>query len=388
MEYSVAARTEKEEVVEFINKVFSRSDNRDTDFTRLIKKVYGKEAEFNHRHHLVKEDGRIAAVIGVYQREYHIMDTVLKTGFIGSVSVDADMRGRGYMKLLMKKAEEDMRSQGISLAMLAGSRNRYGYFGYEVGGLRNEFVFAKSNITHTIGWMSEGQLELEPVCAKDKIDDEIYRLYESYGVHGCSRDEFLDRAMTWQSSLYAVKQEDKYLGYVILSEDGGRVNEIELSDWSYLLEVVREVMLIGDKERISVYSLAWENEKNIVLQKQCETHIVLPACSYKILDYVQTLKALFELQLSYRHYIAEDVFTIGVKGQGCYRIEILGKKVTVTEEPFEDESFENADIVVTDIEFVSAFMSSASYMYESRAKKAYPAGWFPLGFAPPIADEF
>lgn len=388
MEYCVAAKADKQELVEFLNKVFSRSENRNVDFKMLVSKVYGDGVELSQRHHLIKEDGRIAAAIGVYQRAYHIGNTVLNTGFIGSVSVDPDMRGKGYMKLLMQKVEEDMRRQGIGLAMLSGNRNRYGYFGYEVGGLRYEFCFIKESITHTIGWTTEKHLELIPIKNKDMVSEEIYRLYENTRVKSCSKEEFFDRAMTWNGKLYAVKFEDKYLGYVILSENGESISEIELSDWNHLLEIIREVMLLGDKERISVYSLAWENEKNEAMQPKCESYSIRPACSYKVLDYVQTLKALFELQMVYKPHLAEDVLVIGVKDQGCYRIEIRDTTVTVTTVGTDEKAYESADIVVDGREFINAFMSSHLNLYESKAKKSYPAGWFPLGFAAAIVDGF
>ncbi len=388
MEYCVATKADKEELVGFINKVFTKSEDGKVDFKKLVCKVYGDEAEFSERHHLVKEEGRIVAVIGVYQREYCIGNTVLNTGFIGSVSVDPDMRGKGYMKLLMQKAEDDMRSQGIGLAMLSGSRNRYGYFGYEVGGLRYEFCFSKGNITHTIGWTGTKSVELKPVLSRSMVSDEIYDVYKNNLVYSCAKEELFDRALTWNAKLFAVKADDKCVGYIILSENGESINEIELTDWNYIFDVVREVMLIGNKEHITIYSQAWEKEKNSVLQSGCETYSIHPACSYKVLDYMQTLKALFELQLLYRPYLSEDIFTIGVKEQGCYRIEVMNGLVTVSDAGTEANAYEKADIIVDDREFVNAFMSPAYYMYEGKAKKTYPKGWFPLGFAPAIADEF
>lgn len=388
MEYCVATKTDKEELIEFLNKVFTKSEDRKVDFKKLVYKVYGDEVEFTQRHHLVKEEGRIVAAIGVYQREYCIGNSVLNTGFIGSVSVDPDMRGKGYMKLLMQKAEEDMRSKGIGLAMLSGSRNRYGYFGYEVGGLRYEFCFSRGNITHTIGWTVEKPLELIPVLDKDMVGEEIYRLYENTKVHSCNREEFFDRALTWNGRLYTVKKDDKYLGYVILSENGESISEIELNDWNCLLEVVREVMLFGNKERISVCSLVWENEKNEAMQSRCESYSIHPACSYKVLDYMQTLKALFELQLLYKSYLVQDVFTIAIKEQGCYRIEIKDNVVSIKDGGTDEKDYAGADIVVEGRDFVNAFMSPMCGMYESRSKKAYPGGWFPLGFAPAVADGF
>ena len=397
MEYCIATDNDKEEIIEFINKVFE-FPAKNLDFRTLIPKVYGDDKGVNEIHHLVKEDGKIAAVIAVYEREYRIGDRRLKTGYIGSVSVDADKRGKGYMKLLMKKAEEAMREKGISLAMLSGDRNRYGYFGYEVGGLRLKFEFEKRNITHTIGWGLD-EVQLVQINDTDGINDDIYSLYEKGRVCACMRDEFYERSLTWDSILYAVKNGEKTMGYVVTSKDHYLVREIELNDWSFLLSVIRSLMIMGGKEQLVVYTLTWEYEKNMAMQQACEQYAILPACSYKVLDYKKTIEALLALQMECGK-VSDDIFTIEIDGRCCYRIEVNDGNVQVNEIAYAKANketadnfrtvniFETPDITVSGRAFISAFMSPAYYLYEKKAKRAYPTGWLPFVFAPAIVDEF
>ncbi len=394
--YCTGTKHDKHDIIRFINGVFHEN------FYDIMKKTYAKGQHYEQFHHLVKEeDGHIVAALGIYEQEYHSKNDEiepLKTGFIGSVSVDEKERGKGYMKLLMDKAEEQMREHDIAFAMLGGLRNRYGHWGYEYGGIYYQCHFREENIRHTIGWKEDSGIIIQPVKIESENQlDRIYHLYRENNNLWCrSREDFYLCSITWNHKLYEIIVDGEFAGYFVCNRDGGFIPEIELVTWEKesVLRIIRALMRFRP-ERLEEYSNtihgltiqvhAWEPEKTIILQQICEHCIVYTRCNMKILDYPKTLKFMLQHKQSYTKTLLTDGrFTISVKEKGTFVIEVREGIVSV----WEDNCVKEIDLIVTEKECISALFTATSNLYEHRSAKGFPKGWFPLEFTPGNLDEF
>lgn len=88
-----------EEIVDFANYVFSHSGGK-TDFPSLLPKLYKREYNTMENHYIVKENGKIKAIVGVFPMDLMVLDKKLKVGGIGTVSVHPIFKGgRIYEKI-------------------------------------------------------------------------------------------------------------------------------------------------------------------------------------------------------------------------------------------------------------------------------------------------
>ena len=86
IEFLKGIESDYEEIVDFANYVFSHSGGK-TDFPSLLPKLYKREYNTMENHYIVKENGKIKAIVGVFSMDLMVLDKKLKVGGIGTVSV-------------------------------------------------------------------------------------------------------------------------------------------------------------------------------------------------------------------------------------------------------------------------------------------------------------
>lgn len=409
MEYCQGKHGEYAEIIPFINEVFGE------DFPVILPKTYGPGKHFEEYHQLVKEDGVLTAVIGNYEQDFYIGNTVLKTGCVGSVSVSKQARGKGYMQLLMKKTEEAMRAHQVDIAFLGGLRNRYGFFGFEKSGFTYEFYFNEANIRQTVGWDEDTGVEIRLVTADDPALDELYALYRKNVMWCRSREEFYEKSHTWNHEVFQIRLDGVFAGY--FAAKGGCIVELELSDWSNLLRVVKACMIKNNEKSLSVQVLGWQIEQLTALFMTCESYHLRTCCAFKILNYVNTITALLELKKTYTK-LEDGTLLLGIKPsnqlernfEAMPKSEIeekhtevlkpdeagLNKKenillIQITVEHGNITVMEVQEgtptLVLTDREAAAVLMSPAGTFY-ARNHQLKLKNWFPVEFSISNLDEF
>lgn len=143
VEYRIGRESEKDDIVDLINYVFS-FDHCPHDFKKRNPACYDSDYPFWKDHYVAVENGRLLATLSVTTRDWNGM----KCGHIGQVCVHPYHRGRGLMKVLMKMAMEEMEQQGYAFAELNGLRQRYEYFGFSRGGARYRIPVTSVNLRH------------------------------------------------------------------------------------------------------------------------------------------------------------------------------------------------------------------------------------------------
>ncbi len=112
-----------QDCIDFINMVFSMSGGP-TDFPQLLPTYYTPTDASMQCHHVIRENGRIRALVGVYPGTLLVGGIPLRVARIGAVSTHPDRREQGYMQQLMNHCMQLVR-RDYAVSHLGGLRHRY-----------------------------------------------------------------------------------------------------------------------------------------------------------------------------------------------------------------------------------------------------------------------
>lgn len=144
--YRKGTKNDGDAIIELINYVFS-FDHCPHDFKKRNPAMYDSDYPFWNDHYVAEEDGKLLATLSVTKKDWN----GFICGHIGQVAVHPYHRGRGFMKVLMKMANEDMKKEGFLFGELNGLRQRYEYFGYTQGGVIYNVKVTPTNLRHKPG---------------------------------------------------------------------------------------------------------------------------------------------------------------------------------------------------------------------------------------------
>ena len=167
-----------EEIREFVNMVFG-FDGEERDFRTMFPHLYTERARIGAHNLVIAENGSLRAAVGVFPRVLAVGEERLRMVGIGNVAVHPDDRGKGYMRKLLGEALKTMIREGADLSDLGGQRQRYQYFGYDVGGCPPAFRFTPRTTDHLFRGTEPRPLEFFPLTEGEREDlwDQAYALY-------------------------------------------------------------------------------------------------------------------------------------------------------------------------------------------------------------------
>ena len=100
-----------DELLEMLNSTFAHKYGHPVDFESMWPKMWVRDDEHMSRHIAVIEDGRIAAVTGVYPFETYIGDRIFTFATTGNVATLPEYEGRGYFKATFGEAVRSLPPQ-------------------------------------------------------------------------------------------------------------------------------------------------------------------------------------------------------------------------------------------------------------------------------------
>lgn len=221
-EYRLARPEEENDILDFINFVFSQA-HRPHDFRALLPKVYAHPG-FSQYHVVAVENGRIRGTVALLPLTLRVSggDT-LSVGYIGSVSAHPYDKGAGHMKKLMNLTLENAEKAGYDLLTLGGQRQRYAYFGFERAEMHRTFRLRTPNVRHALRDVDASAVIIREIQAGD--EDLIAAAYALSSAQDmtCLRDRarYLDIMHSWCNRLYAVLDAatGAFEGYLNVSDD-------------------------------------------------------------------------------------------------------------------------------------------------------------------------
>lgn len=218
-----------DEAMAFLNDVFA--EHAPHDFAKMLPSVYQPTDGHMRCNYAIRDAGRLAAIVGVFPIDWRVGGVPLKMAGIGGVSVHKDFRGKGYMKLLMNHAVDEIGREGYDLSYLGGRRQRYAYFGYEVGGCKYKLNFNLDNVRHGLHGAESG-VTFKPFDDDPDSLSTIKKLHEAQPNY-CERpvETFANYVRSWHFNLQLARDEQgRVVGYVAANEDGSQINELVAQD--------------------------------------------------------------------------------------------------------------------------------------------------------------
>lgn len=310
-----------DEIIDFGNLVFKE------DFRALLPKLYQDHPEMAAHHHLLREDGRIKAMVGSFPITLQAAGKTLKVRGIGTVSVHPYTRGRGYMKTLMGNAVKEAEDEGAAMMILGGQRQRYEYFGFTCCGTGLSFSLSPSARRH-LRRFRDDSLTLISLADNKEYLRSCCQLLEKQPFYGVRPGvDFCDIAQSWSSTAYVILRDGEFLGYCSLQE-GHLVQELFLEDYRYITGVV---LKIGElcKDRMTVAALPFQQEMIHALNLICDGQSISPNPMVNVLDYPAVIEAYLTLK-GQQTPLADGRLVICAEGKGCFAIEVKGGSVKVT----------------------------------------------------------
>ncbi|MDR1046755.1 MAG: GNAT family N-acetyltransferase [Treponema sp.] len=365
VEYSRADINDYEEVIDAANYVFSH-DHRPTDFPALLPKLYKREYFMDAAHYLCREDGKIKAAVGAYPLEMKLCGTSLRGRGIGMVFVHPYSRSKGYMRELMNRALEDMRKDGMVFSCLDGRRQRYEYFGFSPAGTVFSFECNSFNTHHTLGKNFVPSLTPRRLCPKDSsLIEEIRFMHEAKPEKGAGfvrrTDRFFDVLVSWENSVYAVLEGEKFSGYLIYNEKENLISEVNLKDSGRMAETIDLCLKsCPPGKAVKVISHPHETEKLKALSRFAESVSMERAYSFNIFNYRSFLDAFVKLQCSLR-LVEDGAFVFEIENGERLCVRVSGGKAAVHEaSPSETAGFKFGTLAATEFFFspVTPYTSS------------------------------
>lgn len=393
--YCRGTKEDLDELLDLANMVFSMSSGS-VDFERLLPKAYSTEQNMLAAHHLIKENGRIKALIDVLPIELKMGEESIKAGYVGTVSVHPKARGKKYMITLMEEMEAQQRADGTDILILDGNRHRYQHYGFERAGLKYCFNITSDSIRHCCN--TEGHKEKEYSFELIHQEDEerintAFALYQKRKVTARKREDFYLCLRSWEADTYVVLSAGKCIGYLNVSADEGNVFEAELEEISELPFVIRAFMTEFGIDELGMNIGMDEVAKLEILDRMSDYYTVNTSHLIKILNYEKVLHFLFAWKLTAledTHGMQEGSLVIGVCSerkdrQDNYALKYKQGKVLVEKTDLE------ADVVLEEKELVKTLTTSYYFHVVQKPDSPFqnaPKGWFPLPFFLPEGDAF
>lgn len=393
--YMRGKKEDIQELMDFANMVFSMSSGS-IDFEQLLPKAYAEERNMLATHHLIKEEGRIKALIDVLPMELRQGKEKLKVGYIGTVSVHPKARGKKYMIMLMEQAEKQAREDGLDMLILDGNRHRYQHYGFEKAGMKYCFNITGDSIRHCCCSLGQEEKDYQFVLLEEtdkKWIDKAYTLYKNRYVIARTREDFFLCLNSWEADTYVVLDGEECMGYLNVAANERNIFEFEFVDMTEMPFIMKAFMEEIGSDELGIHAAMDEPQKIDILDKMADYYTVNTSHQIKILDYENVLRFLLNWKLAiYKNdnMLQEADYIIGVyseetKIQENYCLRYKSKEVEVLQTDLE------ADIILEEKELVKIL--TTSYYFHTVQKpnsllKKAPQGWFPLPFFLPEADAF
>jgi predicted N-acetyltransferase YhbS len=193
------------EAMAFTDRVFRPGQRGRRIVQSQYPHAYRQTSSFARRLLLLRDveaDGQLVGCMGIHPMELRLGAATVSAAGIGIVGADPRRRGEGIMSLLLVAALRRMQTAGHAISILGGDRQRYGWFGWENGGVRRRYLLTRRMLGAPS--RTERQLRLTRFDPdKASIRRKIHRLSseKSYGVAHSAADvaPLLDRVgrETW-----------------------------------------------------------------------------------------------------------------------------------------------------------------------------------------------
>jgi len=362
-----------QDFVDFINYVFGFNGD-ESDFIKILPKLYKPENLPCENNHVVMENGKFKAAVGVFPSSMNVCGTEILCHGIGNVAVHPYTRSKGYMRTLMQNAMDDMIKNGADMSTLGGRRQRYGYFSFEPSGRMYNFEIDGENMRHAFtGTEISKKIEAKKISVDDTKElADIKALSEKSPFHPMRGDgsRMYDVMVSWRAAVWVFYSGSAFLGYAIAN--GNSISEILLADTDDFYDIFRTFMKESGKWSINVNLPSFQIEFIQAMHKISESYNISESEMFTVLNYKKVCEAFMKLRATYSPLIDGDL-TLHINGYAKVekiKLNVKDNQVAVTEIPDATEF----DLTLSHREAMFLLFSSVPQPQEAQV----PPAWFPL----------
>ena len=345
------------------------------DFRTLLPKVYG-EKPVMEAVNFVADNGEFKGFVSVLPERLTVGNTVLKTGYVGSVCVHPDSRGQGIMIKLMDLANNDMRDNGTDIAFLNGNRQRYEYYGFVPAGVTYTFNIHGDNWAHALKNISADGVTFEEIHPGTDLEKKAKALYHSKHVH-FERTEFAELCRSYYRTPYAVLDNGEFIGYIVTNGDKNCWTEICVASTEHLDMAIKAWMPTHQVWGLQIFLPEWERE----LRRRLACYAAGMGRGYSVQAQIFRFRRVAEAYLRVKAQtcgLSDGRMAFDIDGER-FEITVKDNEVAVCDggdDPLKLSAFEANRLMLTPME------------YEGMPET--PQGWFPLGVyvAPDSPDAY
>lgn len=345
------------------------------DFRTLLPKVYG-ESPVMQASHYVADNGELKGLVAVLEERQTVGETVLKTGYVGSVCVHPDSRGQSLMKKLMNLANNGMAANGTDIAFLNGRRQRYQYYGFVPAGVTYSFCVSEDNIIHALGNIVVENIRFAEITSRSELEEKAREMYYLKPVH-FERQEFASLCCSYYQKPYAALEDGEFIGYVVTNSDKNCWVEVCVGDEKNFDLVVKAWMEQNKIRDLGIYLPEWE----CGLCRHLACYASGMSRGYSVQARIFRFKRVVEAYLKIKAHgvgISDGRMAFDIDDEQ-FEIIVNDSNVTVCEggeNPLRLTAYEANKLMLLPLEFEDAPKT--------------PQGWFPLEIciAPNAPDAF
>lgn len=393
-----------QEILDFANMVFGM-EYGNINFEKLMSKAYNRKRANMIKHHVIRKEGKIKALIDSYPINIRMNDSnydelCLKGEYIGTVCVHPKSRGKGYMIKLMQEAEKNAIEMGTDIMLLYGNRHRYQHYGFDCAGMRYNFSIDYRNAKHAsrnLMQLADNNIESDECYCFEKADDEcefwddMYEMYSKRTVTARDYEDFKYCLKTNGAEPYVILLEDEFIGYFVLSKEGKNIIEFEVDEIEVLPHIIYDMMSEFGMDSIGVSVGTDEIEKIQELNNIADYYNLCTLNLVKILNYEKVFKFLLEWKKTYSELEDGEIcFCIISEDRKKKYINILIKDGNIDVSCNASDSYSEC-IKIKERELVALLTTTMCYteMHSIDGKLVkVPKSWLPLPFFLSECDAF
>lgn len=341
-------------------------------FLTLLPKLYRPELDPAYHSFVAVEDGKMIAAVGAFPGDINVCGTVLHGVGIGNVAVLPSARKRGFMKVLMERAVDDMVENHVDFSALGGQRQRYNYFSYDLAGAAYTYSITKTNLRHVYGAEPENTTISEVQPDDEATLDYIAARIESNPYTPVRpRKELYAILRSWRHHPYVIREGERLLGYFVPESNRNHITEIMANNEEDFLLMVRTLVAASD-DSILIVLPEFLPQYLRVLEPLANGCNVSCKEMFSVLCYRRVIEAFLKLKGTYCA-LPDGTFTTLIHGRGG------DENLTITVENGNVSVIESALAPEREMNHLDAmrFFFSPTSMLRMRAPAAAQT-WFPL----------
>lgn len=368
------------ELVRFADRIFGQGV-QPGGFSSLLPKLYAQDCNSAEQHLVLREDGEIRALLLCAIQTVFIAGQKHLMAQIGTVSVDPDSRGKGYMGRMLEKSREKIEDHGCEMSTLGGQRQRYGYFGYEPAGIEVRASVTPANLRHVFKNKSE-DYSFVPLSSDSPYIEQSRCLYQAQGIAlDRPKINFSEILHSWRSKPYALLNQNQFVGYLSVTPgDLPQVHELLLNDSENPTDIFGVIgEHFGCGKSVEYYAPAYDVSKLNSLCDISESYSIMPSHQFLALRFSSLIKSLLTLKSRYT-LLQDGEMNFAIEGE-TFCICVENQKVSVT-----SITKKSRITTLSRSEATRIFFSPRGFLPLNTKDDRFVPGWFPVPLYIPFLD--